>query len=314
MRFSIPTVCLGKQADRFATYRDDITLEEKFEAASKIEGLEGVGVFYPTEFKDVDKIKELCAKYKLEISEVIVDVFTSPKFKYGSFSSPSAEVRSESIRITKEAMDVARELGCVINPWPGQDGHDYPFQVNYEKAWKWLISGIKECAEYDPKVKIAIEYKIKEPRTHLILSTVGTALYLCQKVGMPNVGVTLDTGHCFMANENPAESAVMLSMEKRLFNIHVNDNYGDWDWDLIPTTIFNFSQAEFLFWLKAMNYNGWILIDVFPQRLEPLKTFSRAVRNMKLIEQAVDKVGIEAIREKIDKGDIFETFSLLEGI
>jgi len=312
MKFSIPTVCLGKQADRFATYREDITLEEKFALASKIEGLEGVGVFYPTEVDNADKIKELCSKNKLKISEVIVDVFTSPKFKYGSFTNPSADLRKEAIKITKEAMGVAKELNCVANPWPGQDGHDYIFQVNYEKAWKWLINGIKECAEYEPKVRLAVEYKIKEPRTHIILGTVGTSLYLCQKVGMPNVGITLDTGHCFMANENPAEAAVMLSMENRLFNIHVNDNYGDWDWDLVPGTISTPSQTEFLFWLKAINYNDWILIDVFPQRLEPLKVFNRAIRNTKRIEQAIDKIGIEKIKEKIEKGDILETFSLLE--
>ena len=94
----------------------------------------------------------------------------------------------------------------------------------------------------------------------------------------------------------------------------MNDNYGDWDWDLIPGTIFAASQAEFLFWLKAMHYNDWILIDVFPQRMDPLRTFDRAIRNMKRIEQAIDKTGIRKIKEKIEKGDIFETFNLLEEI
>jgi len=47
-RFSAALVCFGKQADRFSTYREDKSLEEKFELVSKVEGLEGVGAYYPS--------------------------------------------------------------------------------------------------------------------------------------------------------------------------------------------------------------------------------------------------------------------------
>ena len=68
-KFSVALVCLGKQGDRFSTYREDVTLEEKFELASRIEGLQGVGAYYPGELEDIDRYNELCSKYNFETSE-----------------------------------------------------------------------------------------------------------------------------------------------------------------------------------------------------------------------------------------------------
>lgn len=314
MKFSVPTVCLGKQSDRFATYRDDVDLESKFALASQIEGLNGVAVLYPTETDNIDTIRELCSKYDLKISEVLVDVFTKKEFMYGSFSNHSETVRNKAIRITREAMDIARELDSLVNPWPGQDGYDYIFQINYRKAWERFVESLERCAVYDKRVKIAIEYKIKEPRTHCLLGTVGKALHLCNMVNMPNLGITMDTGHCYMAGENPAESAVLLDMNDKLFNVHVNDNYADWDWDLIPGTLLSPFLAEFLFWLKVIAYNGWILIDVFPRREDPVSVFSYAIRKTKGLERRIEEIGISSIKERVDEENILQSLIELENL
>jgi len=315
--FSVALVCLGKQADRFATYREDKTLEEKFELASKIKSLTAVGVYYPHELKDIDTFKDLCKTYKLKTSEVTVDIFSEPKFKYGSFTSPSPATRKETIQRVKEAMDAAKEIECpLVNLWPGQDGHDYMFQSNYQKAWKQLIEGVRECAEYRSDVKIGLEYKLKEPRTHLFLSTVGKALLVCNEVGLSNVGVTLDVGHAMMAYENLAESAVLLGCKGKLFNVHLNDNYADWDWDLIPVTTHFLQFLEFLLWLKILKYKGWILMDVFPRRDDPVKVFNCSIKNLKHIARAMllKKVGVETLIEQIEKGDATEMWHILNKV
>lgn len=305
--YSVALVCLGKQADRFATYREDVSLEEKFELASRIESLGAVGAYYPSELQDIDKYKELCRTYNFRTSEVTVDIFGSPKFARGSFTSPSPETRKDAIQLVKDAMDVAKEIGCpLVNPWPGQDGYDYIFQMNYSKAWKQLIEGIRECGEHRRDAKIALEYKLKEPRTHLFLSTVGKALHVCNEVGLDNVGVTLDVGHAMMAYENLAESVVLIDSARKLFNIHLNDNYAEWDWDLIPVSTHFLQFLEFLYWLKAVDYKGSMLMDVFPRRNEPAKVFRCSIENLKLMERLLEKVGMETLRHQIEKGDITE--------
>jgi xylose isomerase len=311
-RLSVALVCLGKQGDRFSTYREGRTLDEKFELASQIEGLQGVGAYYPGELEDIDRYKELCRTHDLETSEIVVDIFSDPRFMNGSFANPSSEVRREAIDRVKGAMDAAAEISCdVVNPWPGQDGFDYAFQANYRDSWERMLAGVRECAEYRSDIRVALEYKPKEPRSHLFLDTVGKTLHVCNQVDLENLGVTLDIGHAMLARENISESAFLLADRGKLFNIHLNDNYGDWDWDLVPGTTHLWQFLEFLLWLKVVNYKGWMLMDVSPNRDDPVSIFTQSIRSVKLAWSSLLKVGLEAVMQRIEEGDIAETWKTL---
>lgn len=311
-KLSVALACLGKQADRFSTYREDVSLEEKFELASRIENLKGVGAYYPGELEDIDKYRELCRKYDLETSEIVVDIFSDSRFMYGSFANPSPEVRQLAIERVKDAMDTAVEIDCdIVNPWPGQDGFDYAFQADYRNSWRGMLAGIRECAEYRSDVRVALEYKLKEPRGHMFLDTVGKALHVCHEIDLENLGVTLDVGHAMLASENISESAFLLGEAGKLFNIHINDNYGDWDWDLIPGTIHIWQYLEFLLWLKIVGYKGWMLMDVSPNRDDPVKIFSQSIRSINSAWKSLLKVGLEAVMQRIHEGDIAETWKTL---
>ncbi len=313
-KFAVGIWIFGKVADRFMVYREGDPLEKRFEKAASIEGVEGVEIGYPMDFKEeeFDRVKELFKEYKLQPVAVLADTFTDPLFMYGSYSSPKEEVRRKAVEITKKAMDFAEELGCnLINIWPGQDGYDYMFQVNYEKAWKNFIECIRECADYKPKVKIAIEYKLKEPRARIFIGCVGKALFLVNEVGRENVGVTLDIGHAFMASENPAESVALLGMKKKLFHVHMNDNDKTWDWDLIVGTCSFWDYLEFFLWLNLTGYDGWLSMDVYPYRVDPVKACTESVRNMKKILAVMEKVGVEKLKEIVEKGEIEETIKVI---
>ncbi len=82
-------------------------------------------------------------------------------------------------------MEWARQLDCeVVDLWFGQDGYDYPFQADYQAAWDRIIEGTIECAEHVPDVKLVLEYKPKEPRTHCFIATVGKTL-VADREGQP---------------------------------------------------------------------------------------------------------------------------------
>ncbi|RPJ30227.1 MAG: hypothetical protein EHM17_17075 [Verrucomicrobiaceae bacterium] len=68
-------------------------------------------------------------------------------------------------------------------------------QGDYQISWDRLIEETKECAEFLPEIKIVLEYKPKEPRTHCYLATVGKTLLLIEKVAKSNVGAMIDVGH-----------------------------------------------------------------------------------------------------------------------
>ena len=68
---------------------------------------------------------------------------------------------------------------------------------------------------------LALEYKPKEPRNHSYIARVADTLLVVNAISMSNVGVTIDTGHAFMAYENVAESIAILKMAgDKLFHMH----------------------------------------------------------------------------------------------
>ena len=54
LKFSVILSLLGKVGDRFAVYGEQQTLDELFDLASQVEGLDGLELVYPFEFQDVE--------------------------------------------------------------------------------------------------------------------------------------------------------------------------------------------------------------------------------------------------------------------
>lgn len=113
--------------------------------------------------------------------------------------------------------------------------------------------------------KLGIEYKIKEPRTHLYIGTIGKTLLLLEKVNRNNVGVILDVGHSLYGYENMAESSALCKFfGDKLFHLHLNDNYRYWDDDMMVASVHIPEYLELIYWLKKVHYKGWYSLDIFP--------------------------------------------------
>ena len=314
-KYSLILPFLGRLNDRFSSYGQARDLAERFELASKVEGLQGLELIYPFEFADVAETKRQVAKFGLKVSSVNVNLKAEDKFHLGSITNRDPGLRREGVQYMQTAMDIAAEVGAnLITMCPLADGFDYPFQLDYTRAWKWFIDGIGEAAAHRKDVKVSIEYKISEPRNHVILPNAGIALAVCQQVGLPNVGVTVDLGHANLAHESPAQSITMLAQEGRLHLVHVNDNYREWDWDMIPGSVNLWDLVETLFYLKHLKYDGWLVSDVAPFRLDPVKVCSQTYRNLVWAEQIVDRIGMARLWQLIREGDPIDVMQEFQSI
>lgn len=275
---------LSPCAERFVVtgYRDSVPLEEQVRQATHVSGLRGIALDYPYQFADgdIERVKSLLAETGFALATVEIGLYPDRKWKLGTYTSPDPAVRTEAIEMSKRCLDVAAELGADdVLMWPGQDGFDYPFQIDYREAWKLLIDGIGEVAAHRPDVKISIEYKPKEPRANLFVRNAGILLHLLNTLDMPNVGACIDFGHSLVAGENAAEAAVLLAETGKLFQVHVNDNYRDWDHDLIVGAVSFWETLEFFYWLLKCGYDGWYILDVFPYREDGLQAWQQCARN-----------------------------------
>jgi len=287
--------------DRFNTsgYKPANTVRDQLEMAAKVRGLKAIEV-HQTDFLSIKptEFTRLLADKGLACSCVNTNVWGEARFMHGALTHRNARIRRQAIDEAKKAVDIARAIKSPsIALWLGSDGFDYPFQCDYTTHWNLLLEGIAEVADYAGRIKVGIEYKLKEPRTHMTIGDVGKAMWISEKLGKANVGVTVDFGHALMSRENPAESVALLAVGKKLFNVHINDAYGEWDDDMIPGVIHLWETVEFLYWCQQTKYNGWISLDMFPYREDSVKAADMALRNLKAMWKMAASINLAALKE-----------------
>jgi xylose isomerase len=214
----------------------------------------------------------------------------------GGLTHSNAAVRAQAIAYLKQGMDISVEMGCnMITCCPLGDGHDYSFQMDYVQAWGWFIEGIREAASHRSDVRLSLEYKANETRARVIMGTATSALHVCDQVGLDNVGVTLDIGHALYAPETPSLSIAQLHHAGKLFLFHINDNYRNWDWDLVPGSVNWWDWVENMLYIEKANYDGWMVSDVMPGRLDAIEVLNAVSRSIKRAKNLLLKVDHDAL-------------------
>ncbi len=308
-KYAVILAVLGNLYDRFVTtgYKremTDVSLADKLDIVKKIPMAKGVTLMYPSEFEaEPEAVAKKISQYGLEVSNVIADTFSDPKWMNGSLTAKDEKVRKEAIELIKNASDAVKKIGvnkCCL--WFGQDGHDYLFD-DHKSKWRLLIDGLKDITSYNEKVTFFIEYKLKEPRTHAMVSTVGKSLHLINKVGADNLGIVLDTGHANMADENLAESVYLIAESDVPLALHINDNYGYWDDDMIFGSINFWKSVEFIYALEDVGYDGWYEIDVFPYREDTVKAINQSFQMLDYIRRKV-KENFKELQKAVESRDV----------
>jgi sugar phosphate isomerase/epimerase len=290
-------------------------IAEWLDMAKSVDGLDGVELVGNWHVNDdnIFEVGKMFTDRGLEIPLLTPDLWTQAKWGKGSIAAPDAKTRKEAVAEIKKVMDWAAELDCpYINVWPGQDGYDYCFQADYIEVWKWMKDALVECSEYNDKTKILVEYKPKEPRKHCFVDHVGKALMLLKDI--EKVGVLLDWGHAFQGCENVAESAAILSRYGKLDYLHLNDNYRSWDDDLMVGALHLVEYIELIYWLKRVEYKGWLTLDIFPFREDGVQAVTQSKKWLELFFKAVDKIGMDKIKEVIDTGDACQASEIIRQV
>ncbi|MBI5723860.1 MAG: TIM barrel protein [Planctomycetes bacterium] len=308
----------GSCADRYCLsgYGTNRTVPEMIALASKVKELKGielVGNWHVNE-KNFDEISVCLKNAGLAVSMMVPDLWTQAKWGKGSFTSKDASIRRAAADEVKKSMDMAARVGCdKVDVWLGQDGYDYAFQADYLEAWEQIIEGVRQCADHRKDVKICVEYKQKEPRTHIFTNNAPRTVLLVDTIGRDNVGILIDSGHSSAAQENPAEAVAMVNSggRKRLFYIHINDNYGDWDDDMMFGSVHTIEALEMLYWLDRTGYDDYYTLDIFPYRENGLRAVEESIAWVNGLRGLLEKMGLDRIAEVIRKGDATESSRLL---
>ena len=147
-------------------------------------------------------------------------------------------------------------------------------------------------------MRIAVEYKIREPRIHEFVGTLGDVLCLIRDTGRDNVGVTLDLGHALNAGERIAYSAVRALQVDKLYHIHWGDNYRFWDDDVVVGTVNTLEFIEVVYWLHRYDWEGWCGLDQYPFKNDALDAMTESILWVRGFEKVIERIGMSALESR----------------
>jgi len=286
--------------DRYATdgYGEPRTILDAISLAGRVDDLSVVDLNWPFFGGDFtnEQVKAALDEAALDVIGITPEIYTRT-FVKGAFTNPDPGIREEANQLITRAAQAVRYFGAdYVKLWPGQDGWDYPFQVDHGALWTASLDGVGRLASENPDLKFVIEYKPREPRVHMSFSSVARTLLGIEKIGLPNVGILLDFGHALFGGESPADSAQLAIDHGRLFGMDVNDNLRGWDDDLVAGTVHPIELFEFFYTLKRNEWAGVWQLDQFPFREDSVEAANSAITFLKRVDRALDILDVEQLR------------------
>jgi xylose isomerase len=241
------------------------------------------------------------------------------RFGRGGFCSPDEQTRSEALRLTREAIDLAAEVGAQMIIWPGIEGYNYPFQSAYSEAWERFIDGVGQAAQHarDQGVTIFLEHKNSEPAMKILMRNVGMTLFVIHRLrdqGLDNVKANMDWQHLIMNGEGLAEYASLLAHEGLLGHQHANSGWGTFDDDnMVGATAF-METLELALVLRQVGYGerGERLgFDLYPYTEDAVGAVRRSVLQWRFIDGIAGRIDTAALGEAQRRKDAVAAYELV---
>ncbi|NUP90700.1 MAG: TIM barrel protein [Candidatus Sumerlaeia bacterium] len=329
LKFSVGVWYLSPGGGRFHDrYREPLTIPERLEMIAELreDGVTGIEAHYPNEVNEENLhcYQEHEKATGQRLLTVIPNLFYEREFEFGSLSNPDRRIRRMAIDRLVATLRLNRELDtdfAVI--WPGIDGYENPFGVNFV-AWRdRFADSLTEAMETVPGVRVAIEPKPYEPRGRLFLATISDALIMCARVetrlkaeenlalhrkGQALVCMNPEVGHVLMGYEDLADSFSKILEQGRLAHTHWNSQpLGNYDQDLNVGVVSPEQTEAGLYCLKMHGYTGHFGIDINPERMPALRAIRNSIDAIKAANDRIETLDHEHIMEcaaypEIDRG------------
>jgi xylose isomerase len=326
MKTSLGIWAFGNMATRFnaAGYKPELSgVSTADKVRTAVTGLgdlmDDYEFHYPQELspKNLEEVQQALDAHGIYC--IASGLHLDPRFGKGAFCSPDDATRSEALRLTREAIDLAAEVGAHMIIWPGIEGYNYPFQTPYKESWARFIDGVGQSAQHAKSkgVTVFLEHKNSEPAMKILMRNIGMTLHVIHKLrgeGIDNVSVNMDWQHLIMNGENLAEYAALLAAEGLLGHQHANSGWGTFDDDnMVGATAF-METIELAIELRRANYgaNGERLgFDLYPYTEDAVGAVKRSVLHWRFIDGLAAKIDGDALRKAQHEKDAVAAYELV---
>jgi xylose isomerase len=337
IRMSVGHWSAGDFCDRFAPpgyHSDDPSFRNDFEGQcrrTKAAGIDAIeihqSVFEKSLNGDIDHAaieraqRGFLAELGLRVTACNINTWTNPKFRLGGPCNPDASLRRAALEEVLKGVEISRLMKIpVLSVWPGSDGADYHFQIDYQQSLEWfteaLVAVNRECMKNG--IKLAIEPKPYEPRElYMIIPTAASAVLVAQKVnaatGGNNCGLTIDYGHQKMEATTASTSCDLAAYAGvPVHKFDINDaRQGRNDQDLMFGTLSIPESVEYLYTTFRRDYRGFYSQDQFTYREDPTRAMERSMINfanlaLKAVRIYARQADLDAARARGTGPDILD--------
>jgi xylose isomerase len=326
MKTSLGIWAFGNMATRFnpAGYKPELSgtsTAEKVRTA--VEGLgeliDDYEFHYPQELSpaNLEEVREALDGHGIYC--IASGLHLDTRFTKGAFCSPDDATREAALQLTREAIDLAADVGAQMIVWPGIEGYNYPFQTPYAESWARFVDGVGQAAQHarERGVTVFLEHKNSEPAMKILMRNIGMTLHVIHKLraeGIDNVSVNMDWQHLIMNGENLAEYAALLAAEGLLGHQHANSGWGTFDDDnMVGATAF-METLELAVELRRAGYgdNGERLgFDLYPYTEDAAGAVKRSVLQWRFIDGVAAKIDDAALRAAQAEKDAVRAYELV---
>jgi sugar phosphate isomerase/epimerase len=218
-------------------------------------GYDGIDIWggRPHVYRQDFSEKELVSLRKwIEDSGLEVSSFMPAFYHYPhSLSNPNPKVRRDSLDYMRVCLDNAMVLGAeILLMVPDNNLHGQKVEDSIHR----LIEGIAAVSSYASGYNILLGLEVTE-----LVQTGKEALKIIESIGDEKLGVVIDSGHINLGGEQFGE--IVDDLGSRLLQVHVNDNDGEIQQNLIPGEgTFDF---EGMFQkLRKIQYDGFVSLEL----------------------------------------------------
>lgn len=202
---------------------------------------------------DVNNIRKICKDNAVEISAISTGQVFADSGLY--LTHPDSKKRQETKDCLKGLIDLAAEFGQKLNI--GRVRGVIPEESTYNSTLKLFVEEINNIANYadEQEVEIIIEpvnrYEIN------FINNLEEGSKVIEKINKENVKLMPDIFH--MNIEDASIVAKLVQFSKKISYIHFADN------NRLAPGKGNLNFSEIIKTLEAINYDGWITVEILPE-------------------------------------------------
>lgn len=214
-------------------------------------GLHGVEIpMFEPSVLPIDGIRSACVSSGLECTVcAILPKHVNP-------ISPDSETRRSAVAHLNRCIEATAAMGANLLGGPLYSPIGYlPQHRRSDAEWAWAIEAFRAISEALERCDVQLSIEPVNRSETFFLRTAAEARRLCEEIGNPRVGVTMDTFHANIEEQDIV--AALRALGHHLKHVHISEN----DRGLLGEGHVPFVEA--ISALREINYGGYLMIEGF---------------------------------------------------